>query len=253
MVSRRQALKALGLPFLAGLAPAFVAAQTTTDSAAAKYANNIHLGYMRTSSGQINSDTQRGMEALADHVGKRRTSVRVAGAVALDPDQDDLSFFQFIYWPVTPDARALSEKARARVQHYIDSGGVILFDMRSAGGAMRDPRALRRLLADINIKPLQDLPKDHTLTKTFYLLSALPGSSAHGNVSVEVLTKGIENISSVIIGDNNWADAWAGKSVLPGTREHDMAMRAGVNMVLYAYGGRFKDEPIHETLERMNR
>ncbi len=262
MTSRRQALTSFLLPALMALAPAFALAQTTasepgsapvSSTTAPKHTNAIHLGYVRTASGQINSDTQAGMDALSVALNKK-SAVKVDGVVALDLENDDISFFRFLYWPITPDAQPLSAKARQRVQSYIDKGGVILFDLRDAGGSMRDQRALRRVLADINIKPLVTLSQDHTLTQTFYRLSGLPGSTAHGDISVEVPgEKGTESVSSVIIGDRNWGDAWAGKTVLPGTREREMALRAGINMVIYAYTGNAKVDPIHQMLEQMKR
>ena len=113
-------------------------------------------------------------------------------------------------------------------------------------------QALRRVLADLNIAPLTPLAEGHTLTKTFFLLSKMPGSSAHGATWVEAKApKGTEIISTVIIGDNNWADAWAGKTVLPGTPDREKALRAGINMVLYAYAGNFKIDPILDVLKRM--
>lgn len=260
MTSRRQAMTALLLPAFAALVPVFAAAQTpsgtppaSVSANALKYTNNLQLGYVRTTSAQLNADTQKGMEELCAEV-KKRTAVKLQGVVGLDLERDDISFFHFMYWPVTPDAKPLSELAQKRVQHYIDTGGVILFDLRDAGGAMRDKRALRRVLADLNIAPLMQLPKDHILTKTFYILSNLPGSSAHGITEVEVpAAKGIERVSSLIAGDNNWGDAWAGKTVLPGTREREMALRAGIHLVLGAYGGNFKTDPILPVLERLGR
>lgn len=261
MTSRRQALTSFLLPALMALAPAFALAQTApapepapvSSSKALKQTNAIHLGYVRTSSAQINSDAQTGMDALSEALNKK-SAVKVDGVVALDLEKDDISFFRFLYWPITPDAQALSEKARQRVQSYIDKGGVILFDLRDAGGSMRDQRALRRVLADINIKPLVALPQNHTLTQTFYRLSGLPGSTVHGDISVEVQGgKGTESVSSVIIGDRNWAGAWAGTTVMPGTREREMALRAGINMVIYAYVGNAKADPIHQVLEHMQR
>lgn len=248
------------LPAFIALSPLFAQAQANAPETAPapnvqtqQRATRIHLGYVRTSSGPVNSDTQRGMEALAAELSKR-TAIKPQGVVALDVDRDDLSFYQFIYWPVTPDARPLSEAAQKRVQNYIDNGGVILFDLKDAGGVMRNQRALQRLLADVNIRPLAAMAKDHTLTKTFYLLSGLPGTSSHGVPWVEnAVVKGTEAVSSVIIGDNNWADAWAGKTVLQNSREREMALRAGINIVVYAYTGNFKADPIHQVLERLKR
>ncbi len=258
MTSKRQFLTSLMLTAAAVLAPVFtmaVAAEPVTPATSQKelqLTNGIHLAYVRSNSSQINSDAQMGLENLSAAL-NNKTAVKAQGVVAIDLEKDDISFFRFLYWPVTPDAQPLSDKARQRVQQYIDRGGVILFDMRGAGGRMHDQRALRRVTADLNIKTLTQLPQDHTLTKTFYI-SVLPGSTAYGDIWVEVPgQKGTESVSAVIIGDRNWADAWAGKTVLTGTPEHDMALRAGINMVIYSYVGDAKADPINQVLERMQR
>lgn len=258
MTTRRHALGALGLPVLLALGPLFAQAQQISAPAAPsadqaqKYANNIYLGYVRSTSSALNSETDQAVRNLAEAV-RTRTAIPAQGAAPLNPDTDDLSFFHFIYWPVTPDAQPLSEKARARVQDYLDTGGVILFDLRDGNGMMRDVRAARRLLGDLNIPALKTLATDHPVTKGFYLLPNLSGSSTHGVTQVEVPPpKGVEKISSVIIGDNNWGGAWAGRTVLPGSREHEMAMRAGINVVLYAYMGNIKLEPINDQLKKIN-
>lgn len=259
--TRQQALKTLCLPVLLALAPVFAQAQQSLPAPAGglqstqalKYTNNLHLGYIRTTSAQINSNTETALRNLQTEV-KTRTAVKAEGVAGLDPETDDLSFFHFLYWPVTPDARPLSDKARLQVQHYLDTGGVILFDLRDANGMMRDQRALRRLLADLSIPPLMNTPADHPTVKGFYLLSNLPGTSAHGATWTEVpASKGVEKVSSTIIGDRNWGDAWAGKSVLPGTREREMALRTGINLVLYAYMGNAKLEPINKQLDILKR
>lgn len=259
VTTRRQAFIALGLPVLAALAPVYALAQTPPEPAPAtpssatalKHTNDMHLGYVRSSSSQINSDAQKGLEALVSEV-QKRTTIKLEGAVGLNPDQDDLSYYRFLYWPITPDARPLSAAALKRVQHYMRTGGIILFDLRDAGGRMRDQRARQRVLEDMNIAPLVTLPEGHTLTKSFFLLPKLPGTSAHGATHIEAdLSKGTEAVSAVIIGDNNWADAWAGKTVLNGSREREMALRAGINMLIYAYTGNYKTDPVQDVIKRM--
>ena len=55
----------------------------------------------------------------------RRTSVEPSGVVALDPEDSELAFFPFIYWPVTSEQTELSSKALQNIQDYIDHGGTI--------------------------------------------------------------------------------------------------------------------------------
>ena len=96
---------------------------------------------------------------------------------------------------------------------------MILFDTRgpelrpapAAAMTGRGIRRLRELAHGLDIPPLVPVPPDHVLTKSFYLLQRLPrplgrrrrsGSSA-------ATDRVNDGVSSVIIGGNDWAGAWA--------------------------------------------
>jgi hypothetical protein len=131
---------------------------------------------------------------------------------------------------------------------------------------------LRRLLSKLDMPPLQPVPSDHVLTKTFYLIQDFPGRWTGGKVWVEALpppdpdsgpARGGDGVSPVIIGSNDWAAAWAVDSqdrpladVTPGGDEQrEMAYRFGVNVVMYALTGNYKTDNVHAQalLERLSR
>jgi len=70
-----------------------------------------------------------------------------------------------------------------------------------------------------------------------------------------------DGVSSVVIGGNDWAGAWAtdgsGRSILPvvpgGERQREMAMRFGINLVMYSLTGNYKGDQVHlpAILERL--
>jgi hypothetical protein len=118
------------------------------------------------------------------------------------------------------------------------------------------------------------VPRDHVLTKTFFLLRDFPGRFTTGQLWVEALqraqddeddsrrpARGGDGVSSVIITSNDFAGAWAvradGQPMLPlaasegGQRE--MAFRAGVNIVMYTLTGNYKADQVHvpALLERL--
>lgn len=222
---------------------------------AARYASGVYLGYVQTPSERINDETRTGLSALVSAL-RDRTSVRPSGTAAIDIERDDLYFFPFILWPVTSNAPALSPQAQAKVQDYIDNGGVILFDTRDQGLTTRGTADLRRIIGDININPLVPVDDEHLLTQTFYLVSGVPGVTSGGSVWVESpRAGGSENVSSIILGGNNWANAWAGILVSPRSWERELAIRAGINMVMYAMTGDYKADMQHvdTILERLNR
>lgn len=265
MTSRRQFLGALCLPAALVLSPSWAAAQDAqtplnapapmSDAAALKRANNIHLAFVRTTSATVNADAQTGLKNLADELMKR-TSIEAKDAVDIDLEKDDLSFYRFLYWPVTPDAAALSERARQNVRQYINNGGVVLIDARAANGAMASMRAVRIVTDGLGVAPLEKVTKDHNLANQFYkeLPGGLPGSSSFNSVEAEI--SDINNggrPTSVIVGSNNWADAWAGKTVMKGSEGYEMAIRAGIHMVRYAYAGGARSIPVQKILDEMKR
>lgn len=229
------------------------------DSIDAQYAGHIYLAFMQTNDPALNDLTKRGLEGLS-RILTQRTSVEPKGVVALNPETDTLSFYPFIYWPVSDKPVPLSDNAIKAIQHYLDHGGSILFDTRdqgySSGGMTSTPnaRALQHMTAALNIPTLIKAPDDHVLRKSFYLLDGFPGRYTDGPLWVEQQSaSGRDNVSSVLIGGNDWASAWAaqqnGGSLTPyltgGPRQQEMAFRFGVNMMMYALTGNYKADQVH--------
>ena len=71
---------------------------------------------------------------------------------------------------------------------------------------------------------------------------------------------GSSKVSRLILGGADWASAWAVdergrplRTVDGGERQREMARRTGVNFVIYALTGTYKDDGVHipELLERL--
>ena len=242
--------------------------QADTSQNAIEYAGELHLAYIKSGITQVDLTTQNGLESLVN-VLEQRTSVEPAGVVALDPDSDDLTFFPVIYWPVVPTQNELTPQAIRNIQSYLNHGGTIFFDTRdrqstpgswpgsSAGGA--SAQAIRRITASLDIPPLITMPDDHVLTRSFYLMQDFPGRYDGGSIWVEENSaSGRDGVSSVIIGNHDWAAAWAaantGRPRLGGgPQQGEMALRFGVNVVMYALTGNYKADQVHlpHILERL--
>ena len=190
-------------------------------------------------------------------------------------------FFPLIYWPLTPDAKAPSEEAAAKIDTYLKNGGTIFFDTRdhqisvpnlSANDISDTQKALRRVLFNLDVPSLEVVPADHVLTKAFYLLQTFPGRWAGGRLWVEASqteesaqrrrgSSNFDGVSSIIIGSNDYAAAWAvdlqGKPLYPvvpgGQRQRELAYRSGINIVMYALTGNYKADQVHvpALLERL--
>jgi hypothetical protein len=102
------------------------------------------------------------------------------------------------------------------------------------------------------------------LTRSFYLLREEPGRWTGGTVWVEQIDDRInDGVSSVIIGANDWAAAWAvdgqGRHLFPtvpgGEAQRELAIRFGVNVVMYALTGNYKADQVHidAIMERLRR
>ncbi len=149
---------------------------------------------------------------------------------------------------------------------------MILFDTRDAdvarfGAASPNGRKLQRLAAPLDIPPLEPVPSDHVLTRSFYLLQDFPGRFASRDVWVEAAPADAEKIegmpfrnlndgvSPVVIGGNDWAAAWAmdrrGNALYPvgrgrtGERQRELAYRFGVNLVMHVLTGNYKSDQVH--------
>ena len=217
------------------------------------YARDLYIGHVLNPSRSINTLAERGLTSLAvqSHI---RTSVEPAGIVGIDLNDpntlENLSLIPVLYFPVTNSTERLSDDARHALQNYIRTGGFIAIDVVS-GGRVNNSEPLRNLLDDLQIRPPQRLEEGHTLTQSFYLLSDLRGSAGNSAIWVESAPEnlGEAGVSSVIIGDHNWAGAWAGLTV--DTEESEAALRSGLNMLIYALSGHYKSDPIHdETLDQ---
>lgn len=221
------------------------------------YVQDLHLAYIISPSDRQNTISERGLNALGDTL-YNRTAVEPSGVIGLDIERADLTLFPFIYWPISSDDTPISAEARQRVQDYVDNGGVILFDVRDASASLGSARAIADVVGPLRLSPLEQLDDDHTLTRSFYLLSTLRGTYNFNSVWVEddaTSDEDTETLTNVIIGQNNWASAWAGLTVLGGSENHEMSLRAGVNMVMYALTGNYKSDAMQmdEILERLER
>jgi hypothetical protein len=249
----------LGIPSAVRADDAFVVQATS----------ELRLAYVRTGNQEVDAVSRAGLLGLTATL-NRRTAVETAEPLAIDIERDELIFFPLLYWPVVSTQTAASPKAVERINRYLETGGTILFDTRDAddqtpgpvGGAAVSAQRLRRLVAGIKMPPLVPIPPDHVLTKSFYLLHDFPGRWNIGTLWVEPVEDRVnDGVSGAIVGANDWAGAWAidaqgrpALAVVPGGEpQREMAMRFGVNLVMYVLTGNYKSDQVHvpAILERL--
>ncbi len=242
-----------------------------------KAANDTRLGYVVTGLPDVDDMSRAGLTGLGLQL-RQRTSYEPQDPMGVDIAKDDLSFFPLLYWPMDPREKDLTPEALSKISDYMRNGGTILFDTRDLTlGSVRGPQSpgeqtLRRLIAKLDLPPLEPVPSDHVLTKAFYIIQGFPGRWDGGKVWVEALppadpnaeaapARGGDGVSPVIIGSNDWAAAWAVRpdgapmvDVVPGgERQRELAYRFGINLVMYTFTGNYKADQVHvpALLERM--
>ncbi len=271
----RPSAAALVLAALA-LTPLDAQAQDATpdqaaDDVALAATADVVLAHVLTRDAQIDDIAAAGLKGLSQTL-FFRTSVEPADPMGVDLETDELVFYPLLYWPVTPGQPTPSAAAYAKLNTYLRSGGMIVFDTRDAdvagfGGNTPEGRKLQELARPLDIPPLEPVPQDHVLTRTFYLLQDFPGRHAGRDVWVEAappdaeLIEGMpfrnlnDNVTPVVIGGNDWAAAWAmdarGNALLPigrgftGERQREIAYRFGVNLVMHVLTGNYKSDQVH--------
>ena len=119
---------------------------------------------------------------------------------------------------------------------------------------------------------LEVAPRDHVITKTFYLLDGFVGRYANGETWVEALppepkdqaarpVRATDSVSALVITSNDLASAWAhdnrGQPLFPltpgGARQREFALSGGINLVMYTLTGNYKSDQVHvrDLLERL--
>ena len=91
----------------------------------------VTFAHVVTGDDTLDSVANAGLRGLSETL-FFRTSVEPADPVAVNLETDELAFFPFLYWPVTPDQPTPSDEAYAKLNTYLRSGGMIMFDTRDA-------------------------------------------------------------------------------------------------------------------------
>jgi hypothetical protein len=226
---------------------------------------------------RVDEVSRQGLLGLS-RVLARRTALTPGDPVAVDPARDELSFYPLLYWPIVASRPQPPREAIGKAAQFMKQGGTIVFDTRDApavrpgGPPTPEGRWLKTLLEGADIPPLEQVPADHVVTKTFYLIDGFPGRYANGATWIEALppapadgaprpARAGDSVSPIVITSNDLAVGWAsdpdGESLYPlspgGERQHELALRGGVNLVMYTLTGTYKSDQVHvrDLLERL--
>ncbi len=241
---------------------------------------STRLAYVVTGDASVDETSKLGLTALT-RVLASRTSAELGEPVALDPARDELAFYPLIYWPIVAGLPQPKPEARTRIAAFMKNGGTMVFDTRDAltarpgGPPTTEALWLRSLLEGVDVPELEPVPHDHVLTKTFYLLDRIVGRTAIGQTWIEALpppdpndrvqrpARAGDSVSPIVIASDDLAAAWAEDAdrrplypLIPGgARQRELALRSGVNLVMYTLTGNYKADQVHakDILERLTR
>jgi hypothetical protein len=234
------------------------------------------LAYVVTGDAAIDQASKAGLTGLTQALAAR-TALEAGDPIGIDIARDELSFFPLLYVPIAANQPLPSAAAIRKLDAFMKNGGTVLFDTRDAmntrpgGEPTAETQALRRMLATLDIPELEPVPRDHVLTKTFYLLDRFPGRYGTGQTWVEALppatdgerrpARAGDGVSPIVITSNDLAAAWAvgrsGEPMFPvigaDPRQREMALRGGINLVMYTLTGNYKADQVHvpALLERL--
>jgi hypothetical protein len=275
------ALMAAALVFLAphaGHAQGAAVADAAADAFALKATDKTHLAYVITGDATVDTTSYAGLRGLSTIL-KERTALEPGEPIGVDPAKDELTFFPLLYWAIAPNAPMPTPATMARIDAYMRQGGSVLFDTRdqlerstqinTIAGTPAGER-LKAMLSGLDIPPLEPVPADHVLTKTFYLLNDFPGRYAGGPLWVQLTeseartdrpVQAGDGVTPILITENDFAGAWAtddgGRFINPTVPNNPMqreyAVRTGINIVMYTLTGNYKSDQVHvpDILQRL--
>jgi hypothetical protein len=179
-----------------------------------------------------------------------RTSLEVVPqAVLLSLSDPEIFLHPFLYL-AGEGGFASSNEVETRVLHrYLTYGGFLLIDSADGGGAF--DASVRQLLSHaLPDAPLERIPSNHVLYKSFYLIDHQGGRQV-----VKPYLEGatIGGRLAVVYSQNDLGGAWARDDrgewefdTSPGGEaQRETAFRLGVNLAMYATCLDYKDDQVH--------
>jgi hypothetical protein len=262
------------------IAPHDARADAEADARAIEATRGVVLAYVKTGDAKQDEISAAGLLGLGDQLWGR-TSIEPEAPMAVDLEKDALEFYPFLYWPITANQPLPSLTAYTKLNKFLRTGGMILFDTRDGdiaglgGNTTPEGQMLQLIASGLDIPQLEPIPADHVLTRSFYLLQDFPGRYSGGTVWVEAAPPDAEQkdgmpfrnlndgVTPVIIGGADWAAAWAvddnGIAMFPvgrgyaGEKQREIAFRFGINVIMHVLTGNYKSDQVHvpALLERL--
>jgi hypothetical protein len=202
--------------------------------------------------GAGSEDRPRGVESLMAAVARRSAVEADTGRLPrVGPLDAGLFDHPLVFLSGSQPFERLSERELDAMRTFLSSGGMVVLDDRSGQpGSPFAQVARAEMSRALGGRAFETLPHDHALYRSFYLLER-----AWGRVEVDDELSGIviNKRVAVLFSANDLLGAWErdeiggfARSVEPGgIEQREMAIRLGVNIVLYALTLDYKEDLVH--------
>ena len=192
----------------------------------------------------------------------RRTSIEVnREPIEIKLTDPDLYRYPFIYLAGNAGFEPFGPKELRNLRHYLGYGGFLLIDDNSSKIHSEFDSSVRDLVSQLFPKiPLQKIPRDHSIYRSFYLINR-----AAGRVVLNPFLEGIsiKGRTVLVYSTNDLGGAWSrdklghwSYDIVAGSRtQRQGSIRLGVNIVMYSMTLDYKKDMVHLPiiLERLRR
>ena len=176
-------------------------------------------------------------------------SARLDG-ISLSAQSSQLLDEPFAVWSGDEDPGQLNHLERRALDRFLRLGGLLVVDDANptTGAFLRGAR--RELSAIVPDSPVQTLPPNHVLFKSFYLLNRAVGRFA-GKGKVDAISRG--RYAQVLFLDCDLMGAlatqpdgrWALETVGGSAKQREESIRLAVNIAMYLLCSDYKDDQVH--------
>lgn len=235
--------------FLGGLAAAVAAAGLPRGARALADASRLAVGHVQH--GGNWNPRPSALRRLGWEL-TRRTSIETTNeAVPVRLDRAGLHRHPMLYLAGAGAMPPFGEPERAALRRHLQYGGFLLVDSADGSDGTGFDASVRRELARVlPTAPLQPVPRDHVLHKSFYLLDRQGGRVL---VKPWMEAQALDGRLAVVYSQNDLGGAWArtelGDWEYPctpgGEPQRETGIRLGVNIAMYALCTDYKDDAVH--------
>jgi Domain of unknown function (DUF4159) len=206
----------------------------------------VSFAQLKYAGGQWNP-RPHALRRLSFEVEKRTSIVTAHEAVALDATDPKLQDLPILYWTGEGAMSPLPVAAVSALRRFIKAGGLMFIDAVDEAFESSVRHEVERVLPE---STLGRLPDEHVLFKSFYLIMG-HGGRVIRRPAIEGIVQ--EDRLVLVMSPNDHGGAWSRDDfghydfeVEPGGEtQREMAVRFGINLLMYALCLDYKEDQVH--------